>query len=209
MKTTLLFCCSLFLFHNIYSQTEKVKNNKDSKQNIILKINGKEYTLKEGDEIKLENTFINPTISVKLSDQQQFETDLVSFSYPKSYSIVSNQVIGGKTITINGDNFVIMYFEFVVKVQLDDIVKQVVTKFGENNCILEDYQQNLGDKKLSGKRVRISLAGQKLTMDFLESKLDDLKTRIIVFQDSKKDDGSSSDEREATLKLIDSTIKYN
>ena len=46
-------------------------------------------------------------------------------------------------------------------------------------------------------------------MDFLEIKLGDLKTRIIVFQDSKKDDGSSSDEREATLKLIDSTIKYN
>ena len=209
MKTTLLLCCSLFVFHNIYSQTEKAKNNKDSKQNIVLKINGKEYTLREGDEIKLENTFINPTISVKLSEQQQFETDLVSFSYPKSYSIVSNQVIGGKTITLNGDNFVIMYFEFVVKVQLDDIIKQVVTKFGENNCILEEYQQKLGDKKLSGKRLRISLAGEKLTMDFLEIKLDDLKTRIIVFQDSKKDDGSSSDEREATLKLIDSTIKYN
>jgi hypothetical protein len=102
-----------------------------------------------------------------------------------------------------------MYFEFDVEVQLEGLVTEMVTKFGKNNCVIEDYHEKLGEKKLSGKRLNISLAGEKLTMDFLEIHLKDSKTRIIVFQDSKKDDGSSSDEREATLNLIDSSIKYN
>jgi hypothetical protein len=209
MKTAVLLCCSLFVFHNIYSQTGKGKIKGDSKSNIILKINGKEYTLKEGDEIKLDATFINPTISVKLSDQQRFETDSISFSYPKSYSYASSKEAGANTWTLNGDNFVIIYFEFAVNVELDNVVEEIVSKFAKDNCISEDYQQKLGEKKLSGKRLRVTIAGEKLTMDFLEIKLKDLKTRIIIFQDSKKVDGSSSDEREATLNLIDSTIKYN
>jgi hypothetical protein len=135
MKTAILLCCFLSVFHNIYSQTGKGKNKEDSKSNIILRINGKEYTLKEGDEIKFDTTFINPTISVKLSDQQRFEIDSVSFSYPKSYSYATNQEANLNTWTLNGDDFVIIYFEFAVRVELDNVVKEVVTKFGKNNCI--------------------------------------------------------------------------
>ena len=101
-----------------------------------------------------------------------------------------------------------MYFEIDAKTELDDFVNEMVNQFGKKNCKVEKTQINIGGKNLIGKRINVSLVGQNLTLDFLEIKISDFKSRFIAFQDSKNEDGSSSSESMKTIKMIDQTIEY-
>ena len=66
----------------------------------------------------------------------------------------------------------------------------------------------LGEVTLNGTTIEVSLAGQKLSIDFLEIKLSDSKSRFISFQDTKNEDGRASMESIETLQIISNSIKY-
>jgi len=181
----------------------------EPKSGFILNINGKEYTISEGDELKLDNPIDHPVISVKLSEFKTFDNGSVVFNYPAYYSFEFDQDFGYKNWTLNGKNYIVMFFELDAQTPLDDLIEGMVKKFGKSNCKVVPVQLKLGEKQLDGKRINISLVGQKLTLDFLEIKLHDFKSRFIAFQDTKNDDGTASEESFKSFHIIDSTIKYS
>ena len=138
-----------------------------------------------------------------------FDYGVLKFDYPKSFSFQSEQDTAFKSWTLNGNDLVITYYEFDATVAIDEFITERVKKFGKKNCSISDKQIKLGDIELAGKRINITLIGQKLTYDMYLIKTNDNKTHLISFQDSKKDDGSDSDEAIRTILLINKTITHN
>lgn len=206
MRRIIFFIISFASFNTYAQQGSKEKT--DENYQIILKVNGKEYLMKEGEEIKLENTLVNPVVSARIADFRFFRSDSVSFSYPRNFSYKLSEEDAIKTWTLDGNDCVIMYFEFDVKVPLNTLIEEMVKKFSKENTTSEDYQRKLGSKLLKGKRLNITMAGVKLTFDLLEIKLDDGKTRFIAFQDTV-DNSKPSDQMMSAIKLINATIRYN
>ena len=67
----------------------------------------------------------------------------------------------------------------------------------------------LGNRKLEGKRLDVSLVGQRISLDFLEIVQPDGKTRFLALQDTKNEDGSDSAESRDTIKMIAGSVKYD
>jgi hypothetical protein len=179
-----------------------------SNETIILSIDGKEYTFTEGEELKLKETFVSPKISVRLADNKKFESNYLTFEYPKNFSYTFEEDIGFRNWTLDGSDFVIMYFEMDIETELSDFVDEMVNQFGAWRCETSPTKLKLGDRTLEGTRIDVTLVGQKLTIDFVEIESNEYKSRIIAFQDSVGEDGNGSEEKTKTLKVIDNTILY-
>ncbi len=169
-----------------------------------IEINGEKHQIADGDSIVINEDLIKVTSS----DVVTFDYGALSFDYPKNFAFEFDQDFGYKIWTLDGNDYVIMYFEYDVKVELDMFIDQMVSQFGKENCEVVDKRISLGGHSLQGKRINVSLVGVKITYDMFEFESADFKTHLISFQDSKKDDGSDSSEGIATLKLIDQTLKF-
>lgn len=199
----ILLSFAIVLSSTSFAQEQSV-NDQTPKATFIVDINGVEYILSEGEELKLDST----TVSVKLADYKKFDNGSISFSYPYHYGMESEQDFGYKSWTLDGNNFVIMYFEIDAETELDDFINEMVNLFGKENCSVEKTDLQLGEKKLNGKRINITLVGQHLTFDLLEIKMSDFKSRFIAFQDSLDDDKTASKESAETLNMIHKSIVY-
>lgn len=190
----------------LFAQTE----GEDSapKASFVLEINGVEYYLSDGEALQLDSTFTNPIVTVRMSDYRRFDCDGISFDYPNHFAYQYEQDFGYRNWTLDGNNFVIMYFEIDGEAGLDMFVDEMVKQFGKQNCKLRTTTMLLGDKMLEGKRIDISLIGQRLTLDFMEIKLNDYKSHFIAFQDTMDEYGRPTAESKAALELIDGTIRY-
>lgn len=178
-------------------------------ETIILTINGVEYVLPEGEELVLKENLSSPTISARVAATKKFETRYLSFDYPKNFSYSYEEDIGYRNWTLDGMDFVIMYFEMDVESGLKVFVEEMLNQFGPENCRTKPIQLKLGDRTLKGTRMNVTLVGQFLTIDFIEVESNAFKTRILTFQDSLDVDGNPSKEKEATMKVINNTIEFN
>ena len=201
-KTLSLLTILLFGIHAI------AQEKADLKPSFNVQINGKTYTLVDGEELQLDTTLVNPLITVSLNEYITFKDGPVSFDYPNNFSSTYEKDIGYQNWTMDGDNFVIMYFVIDAVAGLDDFVGEMINIFGKKNCKTEKTKLKLGDQTLKGKRINVELIGQNLTLDFLEIKSTDGKTRFISFQDSLDEAGKATAECIATLEVINNSIKY-
>ena len=199
ISTCFLF---LFLLGNTFAQSS------DSKSTFVVTINGQKHTISEGDELIIPPSTKETTVSVSQAAFKKFNGGILSFNYPSNFSYQFEQDVGFKNWTIDGNDFVVMHFEFDGPTPLDAIVKGMVSEFGKKNCKVSDTQITVGKKKLSGQRIDVGLAGQKLSIDFLEIIANDGKSRFIAFQDSKNDFGGDSEESIKTMQMINSTVNY-
>ncbi|WP_420572150.1 hypothetical protein [Kordia sp.] len=204
MKFSLTLLLSLFLIGNIYvAQAQKGDSSKEPKAGMVVTINGKDYKISEGEEIRRDGN----TISVTLANSKTFDNGTISFDYPTSFGFEYESSFGYKNWTFDGNNYVIMYFEIAVGT-LDSFVDEISGRFGKSNCKIEKTSLQLGSRKLKGKRINVNLMGEKLTLDLLEIKMKDGKTRIIAFQDSADEYGNPTEEGKETIKMIDKSIMY-
>ena len=170
---------------------------------IEVLIDGKPFTIHDGDTLKYDSK----SIVVRTSPYLTFDFEALFFDFPKHFSSEFEHDDGYKTWTLDGNNFVIMYFVFDMPIDADVFIKEMVDKFGKKNCSLSDRRTRLGNIDLAGKRINITLAGVKLTYDIFVLKTNDGKTHYLAFQDTKGDDGSESQEGLETLDVLNKTIK--
>ena len=196
--------CFLFLF--LLGNT--IAQSSNSKSTFVVTINGQKHTISEGDELIIPPSTSETTVSVEQAEFKKFNGGILSFNYPSNFSYQFEQDTGYKNWTIDGNDFVVMHFEFNNPTPLNAIVKGMVSEFGKKNCKVSDTQITVGKNTLSGQRIDVALVGQKLSIDFLEIIADDGKSRFIAFQDSKNDFGGDSEESLKALKMINKTIVY-
>ncbi|CAN5872214.1 hypothetical protein BH11BAC4_BH11BAC4_04660 [soil metagenome] len=188
-------------------QSQDSKGSAEPKSTFEVKISGKTIQLSEDEVLAMDTTLVNPVISIKLSEYKKFDNGSMSFQYPRNLSFEFEQDFGYKNWTFSGNSLVVLVFELDAKTTVTTLVDEMVKKFGKKNCSIEDFEKELGHKKWTGKRLNVSLAGQKLRLDCFEIKLDDFKSRFIYFQDSLEA-GANSAEYLRGFNIIDSTIHF-
>jgi hypothetical protein len=173
----------------------------------VLKLNvvidGKQFSINDGDTLRYDSK----SIVVTSSKYMTFDNEALSFDFPKHFSCDFEQDNAYKNWTLDGDDFVIMYFVIDVQVGTDVFVKEMIDKFGKKNCSISDRRTRLGNIDLSGKRLNVTLVGVKLTYDIFSLNTTDGKTHYLAFQDTKGDDGSESQEALETLDVLNKTIR--
>jgi hypothetical protein len=199
----------LITYLNSCAQEKKINtSSKEPKSTFELKINGKNYLVKEDEELKLDTVLSKPSITIRLSAFKKFDISSISFDYPRYFTFEYSEDVGFKNWTLSGNNIVVMIFEIDPKTSLDALLDEMIKKFGVQNCVVENFQKELGNKSWNGKRLKVTLVGEILTLDFYEIILADGKSRFITFQDSKKESGSSTEEYKKGFSTIDSTIIF-
>jgi hypothetical protein len=101
-----------------------------------------------------------------------------------------------------------MLFEFGSTVSIDDLIDGMQSKFGKKNCSVTPFKKKLGIKMCKGRSLRVSMAEQLLNIDFYELSSEDEHSIILAFQSLWEDDGSSTDEYNNGLKVINNSISY-
>jgi len=172
----------------------------------LLQLNGKEYTLNEGEATNLDGNFNNPSVVVKMADYRKFDDGKISFRYKSNSAYKYTESVGAKTWTFAGDCTVLL-FELDGNVKMDVIIESVMGQFGKENCKLEPASRLIGGKQIAGEKINVSLAGQKLVQEYYQLELNDGKTNILAFQNTGKDDGSVSEEGKEGLELVASSVK--
>ncbi len=191
----LLFMSQLFIAQNNDSEQPKMKLN--------IEVNGEKYQVTDGGSIVVDGN----TIKVASSDFLTFDFAAVTFDYPKHFAFEYETDLAYKNWTLDGNNFVILYFQYDIEIELDFFIDEIVGQFGKENCKVNKKKRQLGDITLEGKEIIVDIMGVSLTYEMFEIETEDSKTHFIAFQDTKNDDGSSSTESIETLKVIDQTIK--
>lgn len=200
IKTTITIIFFLLMSQLVLAQEN---DNQAPILKLDVEVNGEKYQINDGESIVVNGN----TIKVKSSDLLTFDFSALTFDYPKHFAFEYEQDFGYKNWTLDGNNFVIMYFEYAVDIELDLFIDEMEGQFGKENCKVIKKTIQLGDLTLKGKRINVDLVGVKLTYDMYKLETNDSKTHFIAFQDSKNDDGSDSIEGIETIKLIDQTIK--
>jgi hypothetical protein len=198
----------VFSFLNASAQEAKDSGAIEPKNRFELIINGKSYDAIEGQPLTLDSTVSKPSISVKLSDRKKFAASSLIFDYPRHLSFEYEKSASLKTWTLSGNKLVVTLFELDGHIPLNALIESIVTRFGKENCTVEDFKKEFGHQLTDGKRLNVKLAGTNLIMDFYALVSRDAKSRIISFQDTPKDNGDSSDEFNAGFQMIDSTMKF-
>lgn len=193
----------LMLLNLINLSVNAQNGNREPLMNLDIFINGEKFQIKDGDTLNVSNN----QIIVKSSDFMTFDFGVLSFDYPKYFAFSFEQDFAYKNWSLDGKDFIIMYFEIDAEAELDMIIKEMVKKFGKKNCVVSDIQSKIGELNLKGQRINIELLGQKLTYDIYKLESNDFKSHFIAFQDSKKDDGTVSDESIEVMNVINKTIR--
>jgi len=167
-------------------------------------INGKPFTIYDGDSIQYQNT----NIVIKTSNYLTFNFEGLRFDYPSYLSFETTKNEGVSSYTLDGNDLVLSYHIFDAAIDFDMFVGELVKQFGKKNCKVVERKIRLGSQELTGKRINVELIGAKLTYDIYPITMSDSKTHFISFQDSKNVDGSDSDDLKETMEIIQKTIEY-
>jgi hypothetical protein len=204
MKNYYLLIAAFILSVNSYAQSGSTKPY----PTFIVTVNQKEYKVSEGEELKVDSDNNESIITVKLAEYNRFDNGTIFFDYPSNFSFEFEDEVGLKSWSLDGSDFIIMYFEIEEKTELDDFVLAMVSQFGEENCKVEKTQKKLGGSVLKGKRIFVSLVGTTLTIDFMEVEMGDSTSRFISFQDVLDEQGAPSKEGVKTWLMIEETFGF-
>jgi hypothetical protein len=191
-----------------FAQDKKADDSQKPPAIFVLTVDGKEYSVTEGENLKLDGSFTNPSIGVKMATYRNFDNGTVSFHYKSNSTYQYSESTGSKTWTFDGNDAVIFLFELDGAVKLDAIIDNVVKEFGKKNCKVDVVQKRIGNKMVTGKQINVVLAGQKLVQEYYELGLNNSKTNILAFQNSKKENGTISEDGLDAVELVSGSIKF-
>lgn len=191
-----------------HAQEKKAADGANPPAIFVLTVDGKDYPITEGEQVKLEGNLNNPTASVKMANYRRFDNGTVSFNYKSNATYSFSETNGSKTWTFDGSDAVVFLFELDGQVKVDAIVDNVVKQFGKKNCRVESVSKRIGNRMVTGKRINVTLAGQKLVQEYYDIDLGGSKTNILAFQNTKKDNGSISDDGLSAVELVATSFKF-
>lgn len=199
----LLFFC---LLPNLYAQT---MDTSEPPLTIEMTIDGKVYTAKEGEQVKLKDTFRNPTISFRTSQTRKFTLGSLSFEYPQRYAFTYENDDGSHSWTMENANLTIMVFYYPSEEESGSIfeafVASMMSQLEEASPTVTPIEKVLGGQTVKGKRLYIPL-DTPINYDLFA-----IETAggvlLIGFNDVLEDGNSSADYQEVTA-LMAKTMKY-
>ena len=172
MSKTLLFL--LLLNMSNFSVNGQIES-REPLINLDVFVNGERFQIKDGDTLTVSNT----QIIVKSSDYLTFDFGGLRFDYPKYFGFVFQEDYAFKNWTLDGNDFVIAYFQLAAEAELETFMEEMVNLYGKKNCDVVDHSLKIGELDLKGKRIIIQLVGQKLTYDMYKLESSDFTSYFI------------------------------
>jgi hypothetical protein len=192
----LLILVSLFHVPTVLCQQEP-------QLKIEVVTNEKKLFLNDGDTIELQGE----PVTIRIQKVRTFQLAGLEFEYPRDYGFKFVEDATFRSWVFDGNSFVIMLFEFQEKHDLQQIVREMVNRFGKKNCRVEDKKIRLNQLELKGRRINVMLLGAELTFDLFPIELPGNKSFFLAFQDTKSENGADSIEGHETMDLVAQSIR--
>ncbi|CCG54016.1 Protein of unknown function precursor [Flavobacterium indicum GPTSA100-9 = DSM 17447] len=174
----------------------------EQKQRLEVFIDGKTYFTNENDTLLVNNK----PITIKIAKTQIFSTDKISFEYQNHFSLETEKDFGVNTYTLDGDDVVLTYFDFITSIETQDLAEEMIKEFGKKNCKLLPANITLNSKTYEGNKVAVNILNSKLTIEIYKISNKKNQTQILAIQDSKNDDGSDSSEYQKAIAILNKTL---
>ncbi len=204
MKAKILLACLFFVQIGLNQAQTKTTKPESAFE---VTINGKVHKVIEGQPLTLEGDLKSPTIKIVSLPYRLVETSGMKIQYPAEMNFAYEQSENLDNWTLNGNDVVVMVFEFDGDVSVDDIINETKKKFGNKNCKLTESNGELGGRRFKVKSLQVKIAEQLLMMDYYIVESGNGKTRFICIQDLFN--GSQhSDEFARVFSMISSAIIF-
>ena len=190
-------------------------NNDESKEpplEYLVKVGGKEFSVKEGESLKLDGEFKNPVINITPKPYREFDCQGVKFKYPQQFTFESSvDSPFSKSWTLSGNDLKIMFFAMQGDLSSKDFANTMIQQFGRNNAKISDTttRMKLGNQTLNGATLKVTIASHNMSMDIMQIPANDGETKLIVFQDNVDAAGNKSNEGKQTMEVIKSSFNLD
>jgi|LakMenEpi03Aug12_release.lakeMendotaPanAssembly.Ray.scaffolds.fasta_scaffold200626_2 hypothetical protein len=204
---------TLFMFLFLASSVLPAIGQDESQEpplSFVVKVDDQSLTLGEGETAQIDGAFTNPKVTVTPQPYRVFPYQGVSFKYPRSFAFGADLVDPNEKIwTLSGNDLTVMYFVMNAELTTDDYAESMMDEVGAENCEVldEEAQITLGEEKLTGKKIRISVAEQEVVMEIYQVPARESVTKFLIFQDTPDESGNRSKEYVQAIKEIKSSFK--
>ena len=209
-RNSLGLCLVIVIAIHGVSPFSNADESKEPKLKYELKIGDKTVTVAEGETVKVEGQFSDPSVNIIPGKTRTFPYSGMSFAYPSNFVFEADMSDAASTSwTLSGNDFVVMIFHLEAEMTTDMFANEMIGQFGSANAKIANEKLNvtLGDHELSGTQLEVSIASHKLVQKIVKIPSKNGQTKLLVFQDSLNDDGSHSAEAKKAMKTIASTFK--
>jgi len=176
----------------------------------VVHVDDTSVTLIEGESGQVNGTFTNPKVSVTPRPYRTFPYQGITFQYPRAFNFEADlSDPDSKNWTLSGNDLKIMYFVLNSQLTTRDFAKDMIDRFGRENCKLlnANAKITLGKETLSGTTIQMTVASSRMVMDIYHVPSSNKSvTKILVFQDNLDDNGHRSAEAKQALKEIESSF---
>lgn len=185
-------------------------NSAEPGRTIELRLDGRVYTLREGEPLQLDGTFDNPRVTAQIADTRIFTLGSLSFEYPQQFLYEYEEDDGMHTWTLEGNAISIMLFHYpgeaATESTLDEFVTGMSSEFS-TAPVVATIEKKFGDRTLRGRRLGIETNGVRVHYEIFSLDTDNGMT-LLAFNDVLGDDGRPSEESNQTQALLARTITY-
>jgi len=186
------------------------KNEAEPPMSFELVIDGNATPVELDKPVKVTVHGKETTIRLAAKPTRLFRKAGISFDYPRHMAFEYDDSTPGLRIwSLDGNNTVLMLLKYDMPIKpanaLNLMVSQLVGQYGRSNSKVSASSIELGDSKLSGKRITASIAGEKLHQD-LYAFGDEEGPWLLMVQDMPDELGKVTKETQQTIDLLQSSF---
>jgi hypothetical protein len=173
-----------------------------------LEVDGQAVSLSPDTPLKLEGSFENPTLTLRVAQTRTLQADGVTLSYPAYFTFEADTADPEvKTWTASGNDVTLMLFSFSEPVEARVLAESTAEALQSQDLKLEAVKVKLGDSERDGVKAIMTLADQMVIQQVLTLPPTSKGSRLLVLQEVRGQGAGEAAELGATLKVVAASLK--
>lgn len=180
-------------------------------QEFTLEVDGKPVAIEAGTPLTARVGDKDVTLKLTPKPDRLLKLPGVSFRYPTQHGFEHDAE--DETVlqwTLDGNSNTIIITRAAVKSDPAELVKDtldsIASQFNKRDIKRGKGELSLGGKKHTSTKLQVTVIGHKIAYEAVGFNVDD-STYVIILQDTPNDDGTTSDETQQVMDLLDKTFK--
>lgn len=173
-----------------------------------LEVDGQSVTLAPDTPLKLEGSFNNPTLTLRVAQTRTLQADGITLNYPAYFTFEADTSDPDvKTWTASGNDVTLMLFSFSEEVAAKALAESTAQALQSRDLKVEAVKVKLGDSEREGVKATMTLADQSVIQQVLALPPSPRGSRLLVLQEVRGQGAGEAAELGATLKVVASSLK--
>jgi hypothetical protein len=207
MKAAFIACLVLVCLH-----APQGTRLSEPPQEFVLRAAGKECALRIGQPAELPKEFAGQKVTLYVTPTRLFDYKGLRFRYPQNYFWEYEQKESGEQyVTLSGHTNQLLLQIYADKMEpavlVEKLVRAVAGEIGSRAHASVSELVGSEQRKLAGKQVEVTTAGQKSTTAIYAVRLAEECVALVV-KDSCTEEGKPDPETEALLKLLAESLEW-